>query len=988
MKNIKIFNSFIMLLAAGMLLFASCETENTLPSDNTVPVFPEDVVTKNVAAGEDIPLTISPNMRWTASLSGEGAGSRFWIDDDGVKVSQISGRAGEHTVIVKFSDVDEFETLSCDLNLTMGDQTRKIATYTRNAGNRAFNLYAAEADETTFKMQEKSYVYGTSAVKEVALATFPETCTYTLPVKIESNFAWRLAHPDWVSVDGAAQGEAGETELLLSAVLFSEESAGAEGVLKFYDASSLEVQAEVKLSLPSFNDRMEFTINSLTFSKEAQALMPSGSFSEDPMPIIAYLLATEGAQIKALACSETGHDKEFADWVTVTPGFDPSAGLLQSYPVELTVPVNEGPERFADLFAFPEALANVTAQQICDPEDPTCIKEEYRKYHMGVLTQQGIIPPYISPISTEELMLEVGTYYTIMEAAAEENVLQWDFAESPSYHRFIYTTPYSHEEATFECTKPFAKCVLYMDSDYPAGLFAEPVAEGQECWLEFVAMEDNKKGRFNIVSVPSESVQTAAVFYDEADAILGAVLIRYDAASSGVEEFMLSMEAGEAELIKRTEESDIYAAFASEYSVTDVYELTTSADALLLASSEAVASYMVNQPVPPFAQMTSSPFGIELIESKIMISNADVAESTDAVIVLKDENLLNRAVIYYHYVHVPPPVVPDPENPGEGGEGGEGGDGPENPGEGGEGGEGGDGPENPGEGGEGGEGPENPGEGGEGGEGGDGPENPGEGGEEDDDEDIEITVDPAELFKLDSGTAEILKLDAESELLRKMFKKYSTTQVYQVTTISRKTTITLSAGYEIYGGVRLDAATLEETTGGIVSMEPMDGQIVMYSGGATTRQEAVYVLLDVNEKAIAVVHYIFDPEADIEIVPAFEFAYPANVKGAVLNRYSGEDIQALLEEFPGVESYNVYELTYTVASPTRPHLKVPSMPATGYAWGNEAGSSTYWLTYTKATTANTIQIKMTQPGLTDKFLFKSSDGMFSHILICTYKPAN
>ena len=77
------------------------------------------------------------------------------------------------------------------------------------------------------KMQEKLYVYGTSAVKEVALATFPETCTYTLPVKIESNFAWRLAHPDWVSVDGAAQGEAGETELLLSAVLFSEESAGA-----------------------------------------------------------------------------------------------------------------------------------------------------------------------------------------------------------------------------------------------------------------------------------------------------------------------------------------------------------------------------------------------------------------------------------------------------------------------------------------------------------------------------------------------------------------------------------------------------------------------------------------------------------------------------------------------------------------------------------------------------------------------------------------
>ena len=236
------------------------------------------------------------------------------------------------------------------------------------------------------------------------------------------------------------------------------------------------------------------------------------------------------------------------------------------------------------------------------------------------------------------------------------------------------------------------------------------------------------------------------------------------------------------------------------------------------------------------------------------------------------------------------------------------------------------------------------------------------------------------------GSAELVKLDAESELLRKVYKQYQITQVYQVTTLSKMTTLVLDSAYEVFGGAKLDPATLEES-GSSVSMEPMSQNIVMYSGGATTRQEALYILMLDGEVPFAAIHYVFDPFADIYVEPAFKFVYHDNVSGATLNRYTESDLQTYLDEFYGVEPHNVYELVYTVASPTRANISVPSQPAFGAAWGNEAGSKDYWLTYTKVN-AKTILVKMTQSGVKDYFVFKTSDGMFSHVLICTYKPAN
>lgn len=972
----------IALITAGLSALFSCVQPEVEP-DPIAPVFPSEEIQKTILAGESVEVSFEANQEWKVSVSGEGSGNMFWLNDEGMKRTSISSsKTGSQKVEVVFSEVEEFDRKrTCEVNLEMAGQEKRIAVINRLPKTRTTEFYVGEADEIDFKKSSGRYVFSQTSVKEGELVTFEGLVTYTLPVKVVTNYDWSMAMPDWISAKvvypvpegtvSTVSGKAGETELLLTAILSSDVVAGADDKIRIIDGANSSSIEEFNIVLPAFDDRFEFSINSETFNLNGQVLMPNGSFSEEPSPAIAYVLAPEGTRVFALEVNEGKHTGA-AQWLEILNEFDPVAGYLQSFPVQFSVGENTGLARTADIFVLPPKFKDLAIENLCD--NSTCaVKEEYARYKVSTISQEGIIPPYITPLSTEELMLEVGTYYTILEATAEENVMQWDFPVAPSYHRFIYTTPYSHEEATFECFEPFAKCVLYNDADYPNGLFTQKV-ESSDYWLEFVAMENNTKGRFNILDVPSASTQTAAVFYDDQENILACVLIRYDAASSGTDELVLSLQAGEGELVKLGEESEIYQVFASEYSVTDVYSLSTSSpEGVLLSSSEVPASVNINQAVAPFPAYTSAPFKVELIESLILFDNSEVKETVSAVIVLKDENMLNRAVIYYNFIYIPE------ENPGEGGENpGEGG---ENPGEGGE---------NPGEGGENpGEGGENPGEGGE--NPGEGGENPGEGGENpgNDVEDKPIEVDPAQIFTLEVGSAELVKLDAESELLKKVYKKFEITQVYQVTTLSKMTTILLNSSYEVYGGMKLDPNTLEELAGGTVSMEPMSQNIVMYSGGATSRQEALYVLFAEGNVPIAAVHYIFDPYADIELKPAFEFVFPDNVSGATLSRYTGEDLNTYLDEFYGVEPHNVYELVYTVPAPTRANITVPSQPADGASWNNYPPSANYWLTYTKVN-ATTILVKMTNPkaGAKDHFVFRTSDGLFSHVLICTYKPAN
>ena len=185
------FSKYVASLLIGIAAFASCDTPSE--NDKTVePVFPESVVNKTVAAGQSVELSIAPNLDWEVTVSGEGAGNIFWIEDDGMKATKISGKAGSVVFTVTFSDDKEFDVNRvCDVTLTMGKQSKKIATITRPSLGRTFEIKTAIAGDVDFT---DDFV----AAEAATLVTFPGVATYSIPVKVVTNYAWSIALPEWL----------------------------------------------------------------------------------------------------------------------------------------------------------------------------------------------------------------------------------------------------------------------------------------------------------------------------------------------------------------------------------------------------------------------------------------------------------------------------------------------------------------------------------------------------------------------------------------------------------------------------------------------------------------------------------------------------------------------------------------------------------------------------------------------------------------------
>ena len=240
----------------GMAAMVACE-KNPEP-ENEAPVFPSETIEKNVEAGETVNIQFTANLDWELSIPSTEQ-TKYYLDDAGMPASKVSGKAGEQTVSVVFSE-DEYydENLLCEVTLTMGGQSQVIAKLTRLAINRALEVYVAEKTEWNFKS-----TYGTEKVTALALATFEGDVTYTLPIKVVANYDWSLALPTWCEgeIKGAESlsGKAGQAvEVLLTGKLAEDVKNGAEGVAKFIDATDNAQSMDLALTLPAFASRVDY----------------------------------------------------------------------------------------------------------------------------------------------------------------------------------------------------------------------------------------------------------------------------------------------------------------------------------------------------------------------------------------------------------------------------------------------------------------------------------------------------------------------------------------------------------------------------------------------------------------------------------------------------------------------------------------------------------------------------------------------------------
>ena len=133
------------LLAGACLAAASCsdsDKEIKAPSPN----FPE-AVSPTIGAGETFTIEIDPNQDWEASIPTATA-AWFWIEDGTQKVWTLRGGAGPARIVIAAAELEEFDdNRVCEVTLTMGGQSKVIATITRGTLERGFSLRTCKLDQ-------------------------------------------------------------------------------------------------------------------------------------------------------------------------------------------------------------------------------------------------------------------------------------------------------------------------------------------------------------------------------------------------------------------------------------------------------------------------------------------------------------------------------------------------------------------------------------------------------------------------------------------------------------------------------------------------------------------------------------------------------------------------------------------------------------------------------------------------------------------------
>ena len=627
------------LLGVGCILATSClKTQETLK-----PVFPENKVVKTLSAGESTDIEFEANQDWTLKVQGEGAGNYFGIIDEGIMETSVSGKAGHQTVTVGFSADEDFDVdRVCAVVLEMGGESREIAQLTKMRGNRVLNVYAAVVDEFDFKKNGDSYEYPEETASSLTLVTFAGKTTYSLPIKVVSNFKW-LLNTDSQYVNASvteANADGEETEVLLTLTTDESLAAGATIDIKFLASEEEGAPAyPYQLIIPAFGQRMEIDNQStLHFNKEGQLLMPTGSFADQPG--ICYVLGPKGSSIKALEwnAEKQWYETSFSDWVHAELPFDEEKDYLQQATGQITVDSNDGAERYADLIVLPVSLASLTVDDLLN-SDGDAIKDEYKQYVIDTrLVQDGSKPDFVS-FDTNALE----PYFATLEPG--ESWMQSQFQTSS-----VYTLTYSDEKS--ECVLQFLDGVSYYEIyDFDGNRLSESAME--TFWLEVNLYQANTRGRVYMYPnayQPSgtEDPESYIVLNDAEGNALAAIQCKYVKNSGGEEGGMFSITQGNGTITPITS-GDYFEGICGNFTVTEVYDITVSGRTTIIKSSVPVSGYNIYN--MEFSKINDGSLSLEGYSSDEFYVYVDqnITEKTSWIVVLKGVNTKNFGAFIFTY---------------------------------------------------------------------------------------------------------------------------------------------------------------------------------------------------------------------------------------------------------------------------------------------------------------------------------------------------
>ncbi|MDE6508273.1 MAG: hypothetical protein K2L04_07425 [Alistipes sp.] len=479
----KNFLHWAMLLTAGLgLALASCSDNKEEEGPAGTPIFPK-AVEAEILSGESYTLPFETNMKWKASIP---ASTVFYIEDGEHKVQTLSGEAGKGEVVIGTYEIENFdEEHSCEVTLTIGGESRVVATLTITQQERYLTLRTSQVEDGDFVYSTEeeglSYAYNEEPAETIDLQWPEARSGYMHPIVVEANFAWRLAEKsEWIA-DEDYRGEAGQkVEILLKGDPTKYPLDGDQaGKFVLCARSNPELKYAYTVTIPACRDyynvsgfvaETRFNAKGKFFSagsSSAGAWVDGGAhgyiMSAEAPVIFKFAKVTEMGGNSYLEASES-----MTKWLKIETAVSDAANVLKDYRYNITVEENAGDARDAVIIALPASVAKgLEAWELAEMD----IKEEYQQY---ILTRvnQAAKPDLVSAVNPEG-MAEVGAALEPLNVDEQGWVLET--LNVAKGFQLTYTKQWSNEDSTLELAQEYTAYKAY---DYDLNLMAE-----SDSWL-------------------------------------------------------------------------------------------------------------------------------------------------------------------------------------------------------------------------------------------------------------------------------------------------------------------------------------------------------------------------------------------------------------------------------------------------------------------------------------------------------------------------
>lgn len=503
MKNI--FKAFFIVAAFAV---TACQPDN--PVEDQKAEFPE-AKEYNVAAGSTLDLSFTANQDWEITVP-QNSIQWFWIQDGSFKLYKLTGKAGDQVITIGVSATEEFDVdRTCEVTLTMGGESKVIATLVRSAKEKTLALYSAVVTDGEIQFTENGsgYLYNEAEAENLELVWTGSD--FRLPVKVDANYNWTVKTPQWASIDVPENGT-GQTEVNIMGVPSEYPLDPASGKVQFLAGDKLV--KEYSINIPGCKDifsyKMDMSISELEFNYAGQFRVTTG-FIEGPAS--GYISGASDARVLAVSKVGDAYSAEAPSWLTLSVSeYDTTEGapVLQERTFSISASMNEGDNRYAALFFLPPTVT-VPASELFDADG---VKADYAKYMIPV-TQLSSDQEFVAMISNPSNMAAAGATF----AVSDDESLKTMFGQSRYAYELVYTDQYARDEARMMFTSPVTSYKVFDAAQ-------QDMTASEEFFLTVTLDEDMMGGVIDMVS--ETAAEGYVVFYGASENVLAVIKCTFD----------------------------------------------------------------------------------------------------------------------------------------------------------------------------------------------------------------------------------------------------------------------------------------------------------------------------------------------------------------------------------------------------------------------------------------------------------------------------